>query len=110
MKSGVSFRPSQREALPLSRCDRIAELSSTGGASGAPKRYRAAIIGLGQIGNQFDDDPKRSVVWTHAGAYECVPEVELIAGRRPGHKQIRSLPGPTEHSQPAGSFTAEPEE
>ena len=88
MKSGVSFRPSRREALPLSRSDRIAELSPPGGASRAPKRYRAAIIGLGQIGNQFDDDPKRSVVWTHAGAYECVPEVELIAGADPDTNRL----------------------
>ncbi|MEP6602122.1 MAG: Gfo/Idh/MocA family oxidoreductase, partial [Nitrospirota bacterium] len=88
MKSGVSLRPSRREALPLSRCDRIAELSPPGTGSGTPKRYRAAIIGLGQIGNQFDDDPKRSVVWTHAGAYECVPEVELIAGADPDTNRL----------------------
>ena len=88
MKSGVSLRPSRREALPLSRCDRIAELPSPGGSSRTPRRYRAAIIGLGQIGNQFDDDPKRSVVWTHAGAYECVPEVELIAGADPDTNRL----------------------
>src|SRR5438094_3492640 len=88
MKSGVSFRPSRREALPVSRSDRIAELSPPGGTSRAPKRYRAAIIGLGQIGNQFDDDPKRSVVWTHAGAYGSVPEVELIAGADPDANRL----------------------
>ncbi|TAJ26352.1 MAG: Gfo/Idh/MocA family oxidoreductase [Nitrospirae bacterium] len=46
-------------------------------------RTRAAIIGLGQIGNQFDDDPKRTEIWTHAGAYLAVPEVGLVAGADP---------------------------
>jgi predicted dehydrogenase len=46
-------------------------------------RARAAIIGLGQIGNLFDDDPKRTEVWTHAGAYLGVPEIELVAGADP---------------------------
>lgn len=33
-------------------------------------RYRAAIVGLGQVGMQFDRDPKRTGVWTHFRAYE----------------------------------------
>jgi len=45
-----------------------------------PPRTSAAIIGLGQIGNQFDDDPKRTEIWTHAGAYSAVPEINLVAG------------------------------
>lgn len=49
---------------------------------------RAAIIGLGQIGNLFDDDPKRSGVWTHAGAYAAVPEIELVAGADPDHDRV----------------------
>lgn len=44
---------------------------------------RAAIIGLGQIGSRFDEDPKRSGVWSHAGAYAQVPEVQLVAGADP---------------------------
>ena len=89
MKSGVSCRLSPGKVLPLSLCDRIAELSPPGSSSGAPKRYRAAIIGLGQIGNQFDDDPKRTIVWTHAGAYGSVPEVELIAGADPDEARLQ---------------------
>ncbi len=46
-------------------------------------RYRAAIIGLGQIGNLFDDDPIRPGIWTHAGAYEASPQVQLVAGADP---------------------------
>lgn len=42
--------------------------------------YRAGIIGLGQIGNLFDDDPKRKEIWTHAGAYLALCDVMLAAG------------------------------
>ena len=52
-------------------------------------RYRTAIIGLGQIGNQLDDDPKRTMVWTHAGAYAAVPGVELIAGADPDGDRLQ---------------------
>ena len=41
--------------------------------------YKAAIIGCGRIGCSFDDDPKRKVVFTHAGAYSRVPKVKLAA-------------------------------
>ena len=43
-------------------------------------RYRAGIIGLGQIGNLFDGDPKRKEIWTHAGAYLALSNVILAAG------------------------------
>ncbi|MEO5955064.1 MAG: Gfo/Idh/MocA family oxidoreductase [Nitrospiraceae bacterium] len=43
-------------------------------------QYRAGIIGLGQIGNLFDEDPKRTEIWTHAGAYLALPDVVLAAG------------------------------
>lgn len=52
-------------------------------------RSRAAIIGLGQIGNLFDDDPKRAEVWTHAGAYAAIPEIELVAGADPDTERLR---------------------
>ena len=41
--------------------------------------YRAAVIGCGRIGCGFDDDPRRTTVGTHAGAYRRVPRVELVA-------------------------------
>lgn len=41
--------------------------------------YKAAIVGLGRIASGFDDDPKRKVVWTHAGAYKNVDGIELVA-------------------------------
>ncbi len=42
--------------------------------------YRAAIVGCGRIGCFLDDDPKRrSVIWTHAGAYTDCPRTKLVA-------------------------------
>jgi predicted dehydrogenase len=35
-----------------------------------PEIYRAAVVGLGQVGLLFDSDPRRSGVWTHFTAYE----------------------------------------
>ncbi|MCE9537156.1 MAG: Gfo/Idh/MocA family oxidoreductase [Nitrospirae bacterium] len=43
-------------------------------------QYRAGVIGLGQIGNLFDEDPKRKEIWTHTGAYLALPDVVLAAG------------------------------
>jgi predicted dehydrogenase len=88
MKFGVSFMSFRRKALPLSLCERPTDVPLGAGAA-MPKRYRAAIIGLGQIGNQFDDDPKRTAVWTHAAAYSSVPAVELIAGADPDETRLR---------------------
>jgi predicted dehydrogenase len=44
---------------------------------------RAAVIGLGKIGNTFDADPKRLGTWSHAGAYEKAEGVTLVAGADP---------------------------
>lgn len=41
--------------------------------------YRVGIIGCGRIGCSFDDDPKRKMISTHAGAYHKVKETELVA-------------------------------
>jgi predicted dehydrogenase len=41
--------------------------------------YRAAVVGCGRIGSEFDGDPKRKTVSTHAGAYSAIDEVELAA-------------------------------
>ena len=43
------------------------------------KPYRAAIIGCGRVGGTFDDDPLRTTIWTHAGAYLAHPRTELVA-------------------------------
>jgi len=44
------------------------------------KTYKAAIIGLGQIGSTFDDDPKRKEIWSHAGAFGAVSKIGSIVG------------------------------
>jgi predicted dehydrogenase len=41
--------------------------------------FRAGIVGCGRVGSEFDDDPKRIMISTHAGAYTAVDEVELVA-------------------------------
>ena len=43
------------------------------------KKFRAAIIGCGRIGSEFDEDPKRKYVATHAGAYANVGKCKLAA-------------------------------
>jgi predicted dehydrogenase len=43
-------------------------------------RYRAAIVGLGQVGLLFDRDEKRRGVWTHFSAYQRLPDrYDLVA-------------------------------
>lgn len=41
--------------------------------------WRAAVIGCGRMGCGFDDDPRRTQISAHAGAYAKVPGVELVA-------------------------------
>ncbi len=33
------------------------------------RRVRAAVIGLGQAGSRFDEEPGRKAIWSHVGAY-----------------------------------------
>lgn len=42
-------------------------------------RYNTAVIGCGRIGSEFDDDPKRTYVASHAGAYSSVEESNFVA-------------------------------
>ncbi len=43
-------------------------------------RLRVAIVGLGQVGMLFDDDPGRDRTWTHFSAYERLSDrFELVA-------------------------------
>ncbi len=45
--------------------------------------YRAAVIGLGNIGFLFDLDAKREKTWSHTSAYLKCPETELVAAVEP---------------------------
>ena len=48
------------------------------------KRYKAAVIGLGKIGQEFDyDHPDDSLIATHASAYFYHPGFKLLAGVDP---------------------------
>lgn len=42
-------------------------------------KYRVGIVGCGRIGSEFDNDPKRKSVSTHAGAYSTSDAIELVA-------------------------------
>lgn len=48
---------------------------------------RAAIIGLGNIANRYQDDPKRRGIVTHAAAYSQNQECQLVAGCDPDNNQ-----------------------
>jgi len=68
-------------------------------------RFRAAIVGLGQVGMLFDNDPKRRRVWTHFSAYKDLAEqfdlvavcdtdpdrLELATGRDPSLRAFSTL-------------------
>jgi predicted dehydrogenase len=41
--------------------------------------YRAGIVGCGRIGSEFDDDPKRKMTSSHAGAYSSAKGIDLVA-------------------------------
>lgn len=41
------------------------------------KKFKAAIIGLGNIGFRFNLDPLRKGVWSHAAAYDTCKKTEL---------------------------------
>ena len=41
-------------------------------------KYKAAIIGLGQIGFKIDLDPFRKIIWSHAKAYDHIKNIKLI--------------------------------
>lgn len=42
-------------------------------------KWKAAIIGCGRIASEFDNDPKRLDVSSHAGAYQTHPDIQLLA-------------------------------
>jgi len=41
-------------------------------------KLRVGIVGCGRIGCGFDDDPKRKMISTHAGAYEKTKETQIV--------------------------------
>ena len=45
----------------------------------AKNTFKVGLIGCGQVGSTFDDDPKRKYVSTHLGAYKYVKDTNVIA-------------------------------
>jgi predicted dehydrogenase len=43
------------------------------------RKTRCAIIGLGNIASNIDDDPLRTIIWSHAKAYTIHPRFEIVA-------------------------------
>jgi predicted dehydrogenase len=54
-----------------------------------PSRYRAAIVGLGHMGSRCDDHPCEDELSSHAGAYQALPDVELVSGADPDSARLR---------------------
>jgi len=53
--------------------------------------YKAAVVGLGQIGLMYDFDPKRAKPSSHVLAYQLNPCVELVAAADVQIEQCQSL-------------------
>ena len=43
-------------------------------------RLRTAIVGLGQAGSRFDEEPGRKSIWSHAGAYLALADRVALCG------------------------------
>ncbi|MBI3015547.1 MAG: Gfo/Idh/MocA family oxidoreductase [Candidatus Tectomicrobia bacterium] len=41
--------------------------------------YRAALIGCGRIGSEYDEAPRVKGIYSHAGAYAACPQTRLVA-------------------------------
>jgi predicted dehydrogenase len=60
--------------------------------SSLARPIRTAIIGLGQVGSRFDEESGRSIIWTHAGAYENLADkFEIVAACEPGADNARAF-------------------
>jgi predicted dehydrogenase len=48
---------------------------------GPGQRLRAVVVGLGQAGSRFDEEPGRTAIWSHVGAYlHLAARFELCGG------------------------------
>ena len=80
-----TLSPSSRPAVPL-RMPSVVPVRET---LPALVRYRAAIVGLGQIGSQCDDQDLVGQIWTHAGAYRALSDIDLVCGADPDESRLR---------------------
>jgi len=56
------------------------------------QRIKALVIGLGQVGSRFDEDPKRTTIWTHVGAYLSRPDDFYLCGAvEPGSDAVQAF-------------------
>lgn len=54
-------------------------------------KYKAAIIGCGQIAGGYDENKKTSGIFSHAGAYKKVSSIELIACADINQKRLKEF-------------------
>jgi predicted dehydrogenase len=43
-------------------------------------RFAAVVVGLGQVGSRFDEEPGRKAVWSHVGAYLQLADRFVLSG------------------------------
>jgi predicted dehydrogenase len=55
------------------------------------KKYKAAIIGCGRIGSEFDKKIQEKIALSHAGAYVLSARTELVAGCDPDGKKLKKF-------------------
>jgi predicted dehydrogenase len=53
-----------------------------------PGKLKAAVIGCGRIGAEFDKDPKRKYIATHVGAYAAAKNIDLVGVVDPDEKKL----------------------
>lgn len=75
---------------------------------------RAVVIGLGQVGWRFDEEPGREAVWTHAGAYSSLEGEIVLAGASDPSAEARSAfaakyPDVPVHDTVAAAMAAAPD-
>ncbi len=65
--------------------------------------FKAAVIGLGNIGFRLNLDPKRKDTWSHVAAYDRCPYTELAAAVEINPENIELFKGQYEHVPVFGS-------
>jgi spore coat polysaccharide biosynthesis protein SpsF (cytidylyltransferase family)/predicted dehydrogenase len=77
--ASINSEVEQKKARYTKREDRRLVKKAAAGSYDYIPKLRAAIVGCGNIAGKFDNDPKRSFIATHAGAFQTNSQVSLVA-------------------------------